>query len=147
MIQGNDALDGAGIFNAGRLSLADVDITDNVAGSQGGGIANQSGTVSITGGYINGNTAGVSGGGIANQSGTVSITGGDINDNSAGVNGGGVYISSGALTISALTVIQQNTAGADGGGIDTPVALSRSRTPSSTQTLLKTAAASPMAVT
>ena len=60
LISGNKARYGGGIYNQGKLSLDDVTVSSNSAGTSGGG------------------SAAASGGGIYNASGSVAITGGSI---------------------------------------------------------------------
>lgn len=119
---------GGGIFNAGSLTISDSDITANQATvgalGNGGGIFNDVGaTLNVSGGSISGNAANRAGGGIENNAGTVGLTnvtlGGatSAEGNSAGINGGGLHVTgSGTTNINGGTV-QNNVAGAEGGGL------------------------------
>ncbi len=117
---------GAGILNAGTLSLTNVVIHDNAAvysgtanGTAGGGGISNSGTLSITTSTIRNNTAQVtnlgtaSGGGISNT-GTVTLTNSTISSNSSlgkpNANGGGIS-NNGTFNIVNST-IGNNTASA-----------------------------------
>lgn len=96
----------------GELQLLTATVTGGTAAS-GGGIYNNSGTITITSSTISGNSAS-SGGGIYNNGGTVTITSSTISGNSAS-GGGGVYNHDGGLTLTQST-ISGNTA-TRGGGI------------------------------
>jgi hypothetical protein len=86
--------DGAGIANAGDLTLSDCIVRDNIAGLgpgsyDGGGIANAAtGILAVSRCTISDNRANTNGGGIANA-GTASVEESAIQENSA-VTGGGI---------------------------------------------------------
>jgi CSLREA domain-containing protein len=112
------AFNGAGILNAGSLSVAISTISGNSTGSFGGGIANSGAgaTLSLTNSTVTGNAAS-RGGGIWNQLGTVGITNSTIIGNTAGTGlaiGGGIENLDGTVTITNST-ISRNTAGTGGG--------------------------------
>jgi CSLREA domain-containing protein len=109
-IRGNFARVGGGISGA-YVTVADSEISDNVAMERGGGI--RGGIVRVDRSTIGGNTA-TSGGGIYGNS-TVTVEGCTISDNSATQDGGSVY-SSGSVTVLNSTV-SDNRAGRAGGGI------------------------------
>ena len=126
-ISDNKAVSGAGIYVGGTLTMTAGTIKDNVASSEGGGIAiATTKTADISGGLITSNDA-KSGGGIYTAgtltlSGTVAIT-----NNTSTTTGAGVGISSpngaGADTTKFGKLIMQggtisgNTATTNGGGI------------------------------
>lgn len=136
-IYGNHACQGGGIYkSAANLSLViknGTRICGNYAdlgssNKNGGGVYNESGTLTMTGGEISGNHAGTNGGGVYNSS-TFYMSGGNICGNQAS-NGGGVYNTSeiymsGTAIIGktdATTTVSSDTAGANkatscGGGI------------------------------
>ena len=87
---------------------------------KGGGILNNSGTVTITGSTISGNFASDKGGGILHTGTTMTLTNSTVSGNTAdGVNaddgGGGILVRQ-PITLNNVTVAN-NTAALDGGGI------------------------------
>ncbi len=106
-----------------RVFSVDANVTASIMGltitggsaSGGGGVLNDGGTLSLTGCTVSGNDASGNGGGIS-TSGTTTITGGSIDDNFAADGGGGIIVYIGSLAISG-TLIQNNTTGYMGGGI------------------------------
>src|SRR5262245_19560296 len=137
----SDDTGGAGVCNAGTLTLTDCTIRDNAAtggdgfseGAFGGGISN-SGTLTLIDCTIRGNTAtgGFAGGaGIVND-GTLTLTDCVVRDNFAtsisdeflaGASGGGILISGGTLTIIGSTITRNSSTAdglfgtSDGGGV------------------------------
>jgi CSLREA domain-containing protein len=96
---GDTAFDGGAILiGAGAgLTLAKIDLANNVAGHFGGGIYNAGGQISASESYIRDNIAGTGG--------------------SPG-NGGGIYNAAGGTVIISSTTLNNNTAtGGDGGGL------------------------------
>ncbi|MBN2477479.1 MAG: hypothetical protein JXB62_22930, partial [Pirellulales bacterium] len=118
-ITGGGAEDGGGIYNdSGTLTISGSVISDNRAADggrgTGGGIYNRLGTLTITGTTISGNAADYGGAGVYNQSGPVVISGTIISGN----RGGGIHNESGPLTVSG-SVISDNWTWSYGGGICT----------------------------
>ncbi len=121
-VRNGSAPNGGGIQNAGNLTLSDVLVRENAAGSsttaKGGGVAN-SGTLVLLSSEVELNTTTGSGGG-RNNTGEMTLTDSTERQNAADVSGGGINQSSGgSLTISGST-ISENTAGSaavGGGGI------------------------------
>ncbi|WP_166829829.1 beta strand repeat-containing protein [Thalassoroseus pseudoceratinae] len=135
---------GGGIFVDDGATLvidgtaAAVMITGNVANRAGGGIEDNSGSMTttlLTNVNLDGNSAGVdisapvgtapvanpgNGGGLhVTGPGDVTIDGGTVNNNVAASEGGGLWNGTGTMTIQNGTVIDSNTAsgaGADNGG-------------------------------
>lgn len=111
---------GAGISNAGTLTLKRVIITANTSTSSpasndnGGGIWN-TGTLTVESSYVSLNNADNNGGGIYNQSGTLTVQNSVISGNTAGGYGGG--IENQATAMLTHTGIANNEAGF-GGGLD-----------------------------
>lgn len=141
-IQGGEAYDGAGIFvegtttfsglqasTGGMVEMTDVNVIDNEAYNQGGGIYNL-GSVDATRSSISRNVAGSRGGGIFNH-GDVDLVNSTISSNTAVSRGGGIYNERLATrvntTISPIqavgslyalnSTIAFNAAGAAGGGL------------------------------
>ena len=108
--------DGGGISNLGTLTLSNVVVAGNSAGSSGsgGGISN-SGTLTVSNSIISGNSAGI-GGGIA-SGGILNISNTTISANAAYSNLGGGVTNSGTTTITSST-LSGNAAGFGGGICD-----------------------------
>ena len=110
--------DGGGILNnGGTLTITSSTVSGNSAGNDGGGISNEGGTLTITSSTISGNTA-PQGGAIFNDEGTLTITSSTISGNSARA-GGGVFSDtdlSGVTTTITNSTISGNTATVRGGG-------------------------------
>ena len=112
---------GGGIFNAGTLNLYSSTVSDNKA-SDGAGIFNDGGTVTIVNSTFSGNTATTNGGGIYNSAtGTLSLTNSTISNNNATTGGGGIYNASGGKLTITNSIVAGNTASAndDVDGTDT----------------------------
>lgn len=142
-VQGGEAFDGGGIFveghtvddtgaqvsAGGMLRLLNVNVINNEAFNQGGGIYNL-GTMDIDRSSISMNDAGSRGGGIFNH-GVADIRNVTVSGNSAVSRGGGIYTEgtadtvntqqNAAVNVSQLTsinsTIANNYAGASGGGL------------------------------
>lgn len=107
-------LNGGGIRSSGRLDLRRCTVSNNVAFS-GGGIFNESLTLTITNVNISDNSASQAGGGLGNDTGFTSITSSTVANNHALVGGGFANV----FSIAAITnsTIFHNSASLDGGGI------------------------------
>jgi hypothetical protein len=123
VITGGDpgfASDGGGIRNdGGTLTITNSSISGNRSFFSGGGISN-TGTLTVANSTISGNTTGAggsasAGGGISN-SGTLTVANSTISGNTAAEHRGGGILNTGTLTITNGT-ISGNTADSDGGGI------------------------------
>ena len=113
-ISGGNTAEGAGIFNAGTLTLSHVAITGNRA-AFGGGVTNSpSGRLKISHSLVANNTAIANGGGVSNN-GSLILEQSTFSGNTAR-NGGGLYdsgLSGAAITHSTFTDNSAN----EGGGI------------------------------
>jgi len=109
---------GGGIYNAGRLTLANVVVTGNRSTSNnggGGGILNAAGAnLILNDSRVEGNTASsfffgnfLDGGGILNE-GTMTIARSTVRDNNASGSGGGIA-NIGRLTVTASTISGNRT--------------------------------------
>ncbi len=110
---------GGGIVNGGTLQINNSTISGNsVAGvSNGGGIKNYYGSLTIFNSYIHDNVCGSYGGGIFNSHGSpLTIASCTITGNTADLGGGGIY-SSGTLDVYDNTVISGNDGIGSGGGV------------------------------
>jgi hypothetical protein len=104
---------GAGIYTAGDLWLTRVDVINNAANSDGGGIHAGAGDVWLKDVMVSGNSA-TYGGGISVQGGNdLTMLRSSVFDNSATETGGGI-VNIGATTIRA-SAIYDNTAKLGGG--------------------------------
>jgi hypothetical protein len=124
-IRNNMASDGAGIVNAatGTMTLSNSSVDNNTSTGNGGGIRND-GSLEIRDSGIIGNKTGDSnniGGGIFNNSGSLTIFNTRVVNNSATSAGGGIYHGGGTLTLSDSTVGNNKVSRIDniatGGGI------------------------------
>jgi predicted outer membrane repeat protein len=108
---------GGGIFNLGSLGLFNTIVTDNDAGSLGGGIYNWSGSVIILDSEISYNVSGSSGGGIYTSD-AILIQNSSLLSNQAAATGGGIHATTNALVIIDRTMITGNRASStsEGGG-------------------------------
>jgi hypothetical protein len=138
-LTGNKGGDGGGLHNygSGAILIADGTVlSSNFAGNKGGGIYNQSGSLTLNAGTLRENQAGDvlpdgdyfigSGGGIYNESGSVTLRDCDLSDNAAsglpagGTAGGGIYNGSGEITLTLCTLKGNRALGGaygSGGGI------------------------------
>ena len=118
---------GAGINNAGTLTLRDGVVTGNVntaGGGQGGGILN-SGRLSVLRSTVSGNSA-PKGGGIANvNAGDLTVQNSTVSGNTAtdsdGTDGGAGINNRGATATVANSTVTGNTTEARGGGLSNVV--------------------------
>ncbi|MCP4141119.1 MAG: sortase [Chloroflexi bacterium] len=104
----NTATNGGGIYNeGGTLTIDASTISNNKATEDGAGIYNDNddGTLTIDASTISNNKATEDGAGIYNEDGTVNIQNSSlINKNIAGDDGGGVFNRTGPLTVDASTI-------------------------------------------
>ena len=115
-LTGGSAIFGGGIYNdSGTLTVTNCTLSGNSA-DQGGAIFTY-GTLTLLDSMVAGSSA-IEGGGIYNYLGTLTVTNSTISGNSATMDGGGLYNNYGTLTLTNST-ISGNTAGEDGGGIHT----------------------------
>jgi predicted outer membrane repeat protein len=124
---GKDAY-GAGLFNAGTLTLTNVAFTGNTATTNGGGGLYNNGSVTLNGCTFTNNTtlpngtSATAGGALLNiTAGTVTATGCTFTGNTAPGTGaaagqGGALANTGAMTVTNST-ISNNSAAFGGGGI------------------------------
>jgi len=105
-IANGSALTGAGINNAGTLTVNNSTFSNNIGlttqDSKGGGIYN-SATLTVNYSTFTGNTAKVSGGGIANYSGTATVNNSTFTSNTTTTDGGGLFNNGGTVTVNNST--------------------------------------------
>jgi CSLREA domain-containing protein len=105
---------GAGIWNAGTLTLTNTTVSGNRAEHFGGGIYN-AGALTLTNSTVSGNSAG-NGGGIYNAVGALTLTNSTVSGNSALGDGGGIW-NTGTVTANNVTIARNVAdANADGAG-------------------------------
>jgi len=111
--KGTDINGGGGIYNdSGTLTVTNSTLSGNSStSSSGGGIFN-TGTLAVTNSTLSGNSAGF-GGGIFNNGGTLTLTNSTLSGNSSG--GGGSIYNTGTLTVTNST-LSGNSATSSGGG-------------------------------
>ena len=118
----NYAYYGGGIFNnGGSVTVTNSSFNENSSGDVGGGIYNATaaGTLTVINSTLAENTSSA-GGGIANESGSVTVTGSTLTQNSAvhmSGSGGGLLNGPGGTMTVANTTLSGNSAGNWGGGI------------------------------
>ncbi len=111
------------IFNiAGNVNVTISGLTianGNSPGSNGGGIYNNGGKLTVSNSTLSGNSAlsGAGGGGIHNNGGTLTITNSTVSSNSAGFGGGGINNFRSTVTITNSTISGNTITGGNGGGI------------------------------
>lgn len=121
-IQNGLADNGGGIVNDATLNLFNVEIINNTATANGGGIYASTSVshTSLNDCDVEYNSSGINGGGIANTAGGLVITHSKISHNVASNGeGGGVYSSEGIaiITISDTKIENNSTPNGAGGGI------------------------------
>ncbi|MFC7358627.1 choice-of-anchor Q domain-containing protein, partial [Jejudonia soesokkakensis] len=124
---GNSPGNGGGlhITGPGDSTITGGEVTGNVANSEGGGLWNGTGVMSVSGTLIDNNTASGGsasngGGGIFNNGGTLEISDLSITNNLAdgtSGSGGGVFSTAGAVTMDNV-IIDSNAANRAGGAIE-----------------------------
>ncbi|MHA3771808.1 right-handed parallel beta-helix repeat-containing protein [Verrucomicrobiota bacterium sgz303538] len=126
LIAGNTAIsNGGGILaTLSSIQILDSTISENSAGTDGGGVSTRSialgGTdIRVVDSLFSSNRAGNSGGGLDTRGGgDVEISNSRFLYNSAATNGGGLYLRTVSGNISITnSLISENTAGEDGGGL------------------------------
>jgi len=108
---------GGAIRFSGVATIARSQFTENsAAGSQGGAIYGNDGTLNLSDSVVNGNQASY-GGGLQLSTCTFNISRSTISNNIASTHfGGGISVNAGGGTVSAST-INGNSSGIDGGGV------------------------------
>ena len=114
---------GGGVFNSGIFTMEGGEIFGNYAIISGGGVFNAA-YFTMEGGKLCGNSSGGNGGGIYNAGSERSlfIAGGESSGNFAAGSGGGIYMhpvegTAPLITVAGKSLIADNMAGHDGGGI------------------------------
>ncbi len=124
-IRGGEAFDGGAIFNEGTVILKNVNIIDNEAFNQGGGIFNARGAVlNATNASISSNIAG-SRGGAVNNLGTSTYLNTTFSTNIAVSRGGGIFNEGTATSRLINVTIARNTAASRGAGLASEAAQSQ----------------------
>ncbi|WP_161604366.1 choice-of-anchor Q domain-containing protein [Roseiconus nitratireducens] len=110
----------------GRVTVTGATISNNSAEGNGGGVVNETGTLSIADSTITANASGgdepgEGGGGIANFGGTLTLSNTEITENTATVglgNGGGILNNDGGVLAVSGGSISANSAARAGGGVE-----------------------------
>jgi hypothetical protein len=107
------------ILGKAHVRLFDLVITGGAGGTAGGGIENNSGSVTLSGSTVVGNSSFLFGGGISNgPSGMVNLIGSRVEANTARSGGGGISNMGGTVILIGSTVVGNTVPiGAAGGGI------------------------------
>ncbi len=125
-ISGGKQSYGAGVLSFGTLTINNCVISNNVAGTSGGGGIYNVGALTLSNTTLTGNSTGATtdGGGLYNlTSSTATVTNCTFSSNVAGGTGqsgsqGGAIFNSGTITLNSST-FNANTAGSDAGGFFT----------------------------
>jgi CSLREA domain-containing protein len=114
-VRNGSAADGAGIRNAGTLTLLRVTASGNQSSADGGGIFNAApaASLTVTASTLSGNTSGETGGGLATDGGTVTIRNSTISGNQAECSGGGILLATGTTVTLNNATIAENVADAN----------------------------------
>ena len=114
---GEVAAAGAGIYNAGQLTLRQCAVSNNHAtAGDGAGIYNSSGVITIEGCALTSNTSASDGAGIYSDGGTLTIVQGRFVDNVAEAGGGALSIYNGATATIRQSALSSNR-GHSGGAL------------------------------
>ncbi len=121
---------GLHITGPGNSMITNGDVIGNTAASEGGGLWNGSGTMTVDGTVVKQNTASGAGadnggGGLFNAGGTLIVMNATIDDNvadGASGSGGGILNDKGVLTVSATTLTGNSSSRAGGGIEDNSIA-------------------------
>ena len=116
-LTGGNADVGGAIFNRENTTIRSSHITDNTASSNGGGIRNLNGVISVFDTVISYNESGENGGGINNRTGHVALTNSTLLGNTAALSGGGIDSNVGSELVVTGSTISSNSAGFVGGGV------------------------------
>lgn len=114
-ISGNHAVRVFRVNSGFTLNLNSLTVTNGNVANYGGGIFNDSGTVTVSNSTFAGNNGGTGGGGILNG-GTLIVSNSTFAGNSAG-SGGGILSDYGMLTVSNSTFAGNSATTYNGGGI------------------------------
>jgi len=118
-ISGGKANSGAGILNENNLFLFESTVTGDQASSQGGGIYNDFGNLTLRGVTLKANTAGGGGGALFNQSGVVNLINTTLSGNTAVNFGGGIGNDGGTAILNIEnSIVATNSGPAAGSGPD-----------------------------
>ncbi|MDQ7029820.1 MAG: right-handed parallel beta-helix repeat-containing protein [Ardenticatenia bacterium] len=112
-------LNGGGLYNRyGTLTLIDTEVISNTAELfAGGGLANNAGTVVLERSTVSGNNAGSEGGGIWNDS-TLTLVNSTLSGNAAETGGGGLFNRGHAVNLNNVTIADNTVFKGDGGGVE-----------------------------
>ena len=114
-VSGGSAGDGAGVLNAGALTLTECALRDHAAGGSGGALYNaDGGSAALLRCTVSGCSAGT-GGGVCSGNASLSLENCTISGNTASVRGGGVHALAATIVNATITA---NTA-PTGGGLST----------------------------
>jgi|GEM_PF-1703164 len=114
-ISNNFAVSGAGIWNGGSLMVTNSIFLRNEATSGGGAIWN-AGTLTVTGSIFSDNSA-PNGGGLRTNGGSANLTNSTFSGNSATSKGGGIFNDQSATGTVTNSTFSGNSAPSGGGGI------------------------------
>lgn len=113
LIERGEAAEGGGIYNAGKLTINDSTIANNMA-DFGGGITN-TGLLELNSSVVTDNQSSQSGGGIRNNDGTVSLFDSEVTMNRTQNFGGGIDNRDNLLLVRSLVAENESMAGSGGG--------------------------------
>lgn len=114
-LTGGSATYGAGVRNAGNLTMTHCTVTGNTATSVGAGIYSQGPKLAMTNCVISDNTGQDNGGGLFSTSPVLTMTDCEISFNETTDNAAGLHIEEGQATLTRCTVTKNTATGYAGG--------------------------------
>lgn len=115
-ISGNNTVPVFTIYSPGTVSISGLIIANGNSGTNGGGIYNNSGTLTVSNCAFLGNTTAAGGGGIGG-SGPLTVENSTFSDNTATLGGGGIFNNGGSATIENSTFFDNSAPNGPGAGI------------------------------
>ena len=113
---GNNGNGGGIATQSGSVSITISSVSDNQSVASGGGIYTVTSSVTVSESTISGNTTTNAGGGIWTQSGAVSLTDSTVSNNQSFSSGGGIFTDTSSVSIFESTISGNSATGRAGAG-------------------------------